>query len=462
VLADRFAQADERGESAAGEAGQQPVEQVADRLGGEAGSEDRADHFLHRPGACGLPAAGADLGEGRGLLVGEILRVLQQRPAAVLERLRGVLLAGLAQLVPVLAADLVQRLGRQGDDVVVVDHDRRLRRALAHALGVPAGHVHRDRLKPRRAREDRGLEFLARVQPSGLDAVPGRDGRARAERDHDRRLRLPRRLPGVRRRVLRRRVELVKERIGGRLAFPLRAPYHAPARMVGDEREVAVAFAPRDLVDRDRKQVPEPVGLGEMLLADALDDPADRLPVNPYQLRDRRLVGLRRQPRGEIVEIARETGPVTRERDALDMHAVLGTAQLAQRRADLEFPDPKVQMAPDRLVILDTFARHRDVPAHRADEPLAAQRDADHNPIGEELHAADPHTFQAQQTTKCAGDAHGPNLQLEDLEHPRAYGAACARRPTLNDQVKTAATSSKPAQESPQIIPGAPENKVLG
>jgi hypothetical protein len=37
VLADRFAQADERDESAAGEAGEEPVEQLADGVDGEAG-----------------------------------------------------------------------------------------------------------------------------------------------------------------------------------------------------------------------------------------------------------------------------------------------------------------------------------------------------------------------------------------------------------------------------------------
>jgi uncharacterized pyridoxamine 5'-phosphate oxidase family protein len=54
---------------------------------------------------------------------GEVLRVLQQRPARVFEVLGGVLLSGRAQLVAVLAADLVQRLGRQRDDVVVIDAD---------------------------------------------------------------------------------------------------------------------------------------------------------------------------------------------------------------------------------------------------------------------------------------------------------------------------------------------------
>jgi len=53
------------------------------------------------------------------LAVGEIAGVLQQRPAGVLEGLRGAFLARLAQLVPVFAADLVQGLGGELDDVII-------------------------------------------------------------------------------------------------------------------------------------------------------------------------------------------------------------------------------------------------------------------------------------------------------------------------------------------------------
>ena len=81
VLADRASEPDERFQAAAGEAGQEPVEQLGDGLDGEAGGEDRADHLLHRPGARDLPAAGVDRGERVGLAVGEIVGVLQQRPA---------------------------------------------------------------------------------------------------------------------------------------------------------------------------------------------------------------------------------------------------------------------------------------------------------------------------------------------------------------------------------------------
>src|SRR6266498_2096137 len=122
------------------------------------------------------------------------------------------------------------------------------------------------------------------------------------------------------------------------VSLPARAPIAGSAAVIADQRQVAVALAPRDLVDRDLKQIAQPVGLIEMLAADTLDDPPDRLPVDAYQPGDRRLVGLRRQPRDEVVEVARKARAMTRERDALDVHAVLRAAQLTQPRADLKPP----------------------------------------------------------------------------------------------------------------------------
>jgi hypothetical protein len=111
VFADGAAEADERRQAAAGQAREEPVDQLLDGGDAQAGLEDLADGLFVRPGAGDLAARGLQRGEGGGLAVGEVFGVLQQRPAGVLERLRGVAGAGGAQLVPVLAADLVQRLG---------------------------------------------------------------------------------------------------------------------------------------------------------------------------------------------------------------------------------------------------------------------------------------------------------------------------------------------------------------
>jgi hypothetical protein len=91
--------------------------------------------------------------------------------------------------------------------------------------------------------------------------------------------------------------------------------------MIADQRQVLLAFAPRDLIDRDLEQIFEAL-LGQQVRADALDNPPDRLPIDPRQPAGRRLIGLGRQPRDEVLKIPGEARAVTRERDALDVHAV--------------------------------------------------------------------------------------------------------------------------------------------
>jgi hypothetical protein len=51
-----------------------------------------------------------------------------------------------------------------------------------------------------------------------------------------------------------RGVKRLKELVGGGLALALAAPHHAASVVVADEREVAVALAPRDLIQRDPEQ----------------------------------------------------------------------------------------------------------------------------------------------------------------------------------------------------------------
>ena len=93
VFADRLAELDEGLEPAAGEARQEPVDQDRDVLDAEPGLEDRADCFLECVGAPYLAACGLQPSERRGLLVGQVFRCFEQRPAGVLEALGGVLVA---------------------------------------------------------------------------------------------------------------------------------------------------------------------------------------------------------------------------------------------------------------------------------------------------------------------------------------------------------------------------------
>ena len=94
-------------------------------------------------------------------------------------------------------------------------------------------------------------------EPRGRDAVIGRDGRAGAERDHDRGLGRLTRLAGRNRRRGGSGVgiELGEERVGGLLALALAPPHHLAAPVVGDQREVVVLRLPADLVDPDVVQL---------------------------------------------------------------------------------------------------------------------------------------------------------------------------------------------------------------
>ena len=173
-------------------------------------------------------------------------------------------------------------------------------------------------------------------------------------------------------------VGLGEEGVGGGLTFAVGAPRHAASPVIADERQVMVALAPRDLVDRDLKEVVEPVG-GEQLSADAIDDPPGRLPVDPCQPTRRGPVGLGQKPRDEDPRIAREPRTVARERDTLHVHTVHRAAHPPQPRANLKAPPgAKIQMAPDRIMMLLVLAMARLEVALWALQAPAAQRDRDH------------------------------------------------------------------------------------
>ena len=185
--------------------------------------------------------------------------------------------------------------------------------------------------------------------------------------------------------------------------------------------------APRDLVDADVEEIVQPVGV-ELLLPDTRDDPPDGLPVDAHQPADRAPIGLRGQPRHQVLKVPAEARTLTRERHTLDVHAVNRAGNPPQRRADLKTPHTKVQVTPGRLVALDVLAVGRRERAVRADQSPPAQRDPHDHPARLEGHPAHPHPLQAQQTTECSSDAHRPDLRLEGLEHLAAYVAARARR----------------------------------
>jgi hypothetical protein len=67
--------------SAASEAGGEPVDQDGDVVEGESGLKDSADGFFEHVATPNLAAGGFEPLERDGLLVGEVLRSFQQRPA---------------------------------------------------------------------------------------------------------------------------------------------------------------------------------------------------------------------------------------------------------------------------------------------------------------------------------------------------------------------------------------------
>ena len=127
VAADRLAEPDERVEAAAGGFADEPVDQHGDVLDGQAGCEDSSQRFLEGVGAPDRAAGGLQSLERGGLLLVEVVRVLEQRPAGGFEPASGGLLAGVPELVPVVAADLVQRPVGERYDVIRVDRDDRVR-----------------------------------------------------------------------------------------------------------------------------------------------------------------------------------------------------------------------------------------------------------------------------------------------------------------------------------------------
>ena len=255
-------------------------------------------------------------------------------------------------------------------------------------------------------------------------------------------------------------VERLEELISGGLTLAFGAPHHAPLAVIACQRQVPVALAPGDLIQRDLKQRLQPVD-GQKLIANALDDPPGGLPVDPYQPADRGPVGLRHQPRHQILEIPGEPGAVAGERDALHVHPVLGAAQPPQPGTDLQSPEAEIDMPPDRVMILHVLPRHRRVRALRTAQPLAAQRDPDHNPAGFEANLLDPDPGQIQQAKECGSDAHGRRPPVRRTQEPANLRPDPVRvRPTTP---QTAARSSPPtpplpphpAQVSPTSMPAS-------
>ena len=225
---------------------------------------------------------------------------------------------------------------------------------------------------------------------------------------------------------------------------------------------------PGHLVHADVVKAVQTVGI-ELVIADTLDDPPDRVPIDPQHPLDRRLVRPGRQPRDQALEVARELRPRPGERDALGPRTMNRAPQPAAPAMHLEPPDPEIQMAPDRVLRPRVLARRGRVPALRADQPAALERHLDDHPLGLEPNLPHPHAREAQKPGKCRRDAHAvPPCKPLTFRQPAACTGGRRRvanqRATCEDFLSRRKACSNPESRShpDHIDAGRPENFRLG
>jgi hypothetical protein len=264
-------------------------------------------------------------------------------------------------LVVLVAADLVGRLGAQLDHMEGVKAHLGVGDRLGDRLLIAGGHVDRDR--------------------------------------PDRRLLLGR--------------EPVEERLQAGGVAAVRRPHDAARLVVGDTGQELVIGAIVHLVHTDQLKPVQPAG-GELLGDDPLEDVPDRLPADPHQPRDLRLVHLLRQPGAQIVEVAGVPRAASRPLDVLRQLAAARTVEPAQPALDHAPKTARIEMPPalDAMILDRQPAR----PAARADRLLAAQRDPHDHRLRTELHVPDPGAREPEHPIECGGDPHVALLVVADLQ----------------------------------------------
>ena len=252
------------------------------------------------------------------LLRVQVFRVLPQRPARVLQLLGVLARPRRTQLVPLLAPDFVECFGRPLHDMERVEAARRLRCPLPHHVFDPLRGIGAHQLQ--------------------LGAALG--------------------------------TELIEELAQRLLVTPGGHP-HQPARVVVEHhRHVFVPLAVAQLVNADAPQAAEEVGVLARILADALDDPPDRLPRNPHQLAHRGLVRVHGQPGALVLEVQREPAAGPRPGHVLHHHTVLLALhprhlgfQVRLHRAEIQ----RTPLPPARAVVVPPASPMAD----RASAPVA-------------------------------------------------------------------------------------------
>ena len=299
---------------------------------------------------------------------------LEQRPAGALDPATG---RGVRALVgvPLVAADLVGRAGREPDHVERVEADLGVGNGGADGALVLAAHVDRDR-------------------PDRVAAGP----------------------------------ELVEELGEGGAVAPRPAPHDRSRAVVGDAGQVALPAAVADLVNADRDQPLEPAFV-EVVGGDALDDPPDGVPADPEQPRDRGLGHLLRQPRNDVLQVARVMGARPGPRHRLHAHSAGLTAQQPQLALDHAAVGAEVEVAPALDATVVNLELPAGLPAARTDAPTPAQPDGHDHPLGTEADVDDGRPRETEQPLECGGDAHVALLAEPltfDSQQPPAEGGGAS------------------------------------
>jgi hypothetical protein len=195
--------------------------------------------------------------------------------------------------------------------------------------------------------------------------------------------------------------QFLEERVQGGGVFSFGAPHDLLADVVGDQGQVAVVAPPAHLVHADAHQPVQPAGV-QTLGHDPLADPPDAVPVDTREPGDGALIGLGRQERDQILEVAAELRAVPSERHGLHPDPCV---RHASRRSPL--PAAHIGVPPSREHWPGVIAGTGRELAFRALQPAAPQRDIDDELVSLEADRRDAHPSKAEQAVECSCDAHG-------------------------------------------------------
>src|SRR3954466_10300537 len=284
---------------------------------------------------------------------------------------------GSAGLVPDLAADLVERVGGQLDDVKPAQTDRGVRAVRGDGTRDPLRHVARHQLKL-------GAAVLAEPR---------------------------------------------QERLDGRAVTARSGPDQPDAVVVDHHGEVALPAADRDLIHADAPELGEHIPPPAGLVGHALTDPADRAPTRAHQRRDRARRRVHRQPRRLVLKGRGEPRAVARPGHGGDDDAMAPTRHARRLGLNVGEGHAEIQRAPAPATLAPVIARTAP-PADPAAAALGrAWTDADHDRVTVEQNVLDHDPRQPEQPRPYPYPAHvaPPPRWIPDLtsRNPRS-AAACA------------------------------------